>query len=213
VSGWARGWTWHLAIASIVLTAWIAFHLYYYNLLVDLEFNVKADWAQVEAQFQRRYHIQQNLTRIVIDYSRYEKDVLTRLTGMRTSAMSDDPAAGAGDANQRSPAGSSHPSPPPPQVKQMTPSQLDKLFPDILVMAEQYPQLKLSENFQQFSQAIIDTENQITERIMAYNNSVNIYTTTLKQFPANFFGAVFGFQIYEYYTPDKETLSFQPVKY
>jgi len=208
----ARMWTWHLVIASVAVTVWIAMHLYYYNLLVDLEYNVKAAWAQVEAQLQRRFHIQQNLTRIVIDYSQYEKDTLIRLTEMRTSVMGGDPAAGARNANQQSPAESSKPSPL-PQTEQMMPSRLDKLFPDILLVAEQYPQLKLTENFQQFSEAIIDTENQIAGRIMDYNEKVNIYTTTRKQFPANFFGAVFGFQMYEYYTPDEEVLSFQPVKY
>jgi len=205
--GMARGITWHLVIASLVMAAWIVVHLYYYNLLVDMEYNTKAAWAQVEAQLQRRFHIQQNLTKIVIDYSQYEKELLTRLTEMRTSAMADS-VAKVRDASRQAPAKLSL-----PQVKKMTPPQLDKLFSNIMLVAERYPQLKLTENFQQFSAAIIETENQIAERIMDYNEAVNVYTTTLSQFPGNVFGALCGFSRHEFHTPDKEVLSFQPVKY
>jgi LemA protein len=208
----ARKWTTYLVIGSLVVTVWIAFHLYYYNLLVDLENNVNAAWAQVETHLQRRYHIQRNLTQIVVDYSEYEKDTLTGLIEMRTSVMACDRAAMATDANRQSPSKPS-PLPPPAQLEQLTKSELDKLFPDILLTAEQYPELKLSENFQQFSQAIIDTESQIAERIMVFNEAVNTYTTTRKQFPGNIFGPMFGFPMYDYYEPDKELLNFEPVKY
>jgi len=212
VGGMARYRTWHLVFGSLAVSAWIVLNLYYYNLLVDLEYNTRAAWSQVEAQLQRRSYIQQNLTQIVIDYSQYEKELLTRLTKMRTSVMGGDLAAKARDANQQSLAESSNLSPL-PQMKQMKPSQLDKLFSNILLVAEQYPQLKLTENFQQFSEAIIDTENRIAEWIMKYNEAVNTYTTTLTQFPGNVFGAFFGFPTYEFYIPDEEVLNFQPVEY
>lgn len=207
-----RSWTPYLVIGALVVGLWIAAHLYYFNLLVDLEYNVKGTWAQVEAQLQRRYHIQQNLSRIVIDYSEYERETLTDLVERRTSAMAGDRAAKPGDANRQSP---SEPSLPPPSayLEQLTKSELNKLFPDILLVAEQYPELKLTENFQQFSQAIIDTENQIAQRIMDHNDAVNTYTTTRKQFPGNIFSAIFGFPVYEFYEPDKEHMNFEPVKY
>lgn len=208
----ARNWTWHLVIGSLVVMVWVFAHLYYYNLLVDLEFNTKASWAQVEAQLQRRFHIQQNLTRIVMNYSKYENDLLTRLTEMRTSARGSDPEGNAVDANQQ-PSEQFSSASPPAQLKQLTPLQLDKLFSQIRFVAEQYPQLKATENFQQFSAAIVDTENQIAERIMNYNDAVNIYTTTLTQFPGNIFGLLCGFQRYEFYAPDQEILNFQLVEY
>lgn len=209
---WARqlltgDWARRMGIGALALVLWIGMHVYYYNLLVNLECNVQAAWAQVEAQLQRRFYIQQNLTKIVIDYSQYEKELLTNLTKMRTSV----PAAKAKEA-QQPPAESSSPSAL-PQPEQMTRLQLDKLFSNILLVAEQYPQLKLTENFQQFSTVIVDVETQIAERLMGYNDSVNNYTTTLTQFPGNVFGAICGFQLYKFYTPDKEILSFQPVEY
>jgi LemA protein len=207
-----KKWIPYLVFGSLAVAVWMMFHLYYYNLLVDLGFNVQASWAQVEAQLERRYHIQQNLTQIVMDYSEYEKDTLTDLIKMRTSAMAGGRAAKATDANRQLPSEPSEKSSS-AQLKQLTKSELAKLFPDILFMAEQYPELKLTENFQQFSAAIVDTESQIAEQVMAYNDAVNIYTTTRTQFPGNFFGSVFRFEMYDYYEPDKELLDFRPVKY
>jgi len=204
-----KKWIPCLAVGSLALSVWILLHLYYYNVLVDLESNVKAHCAHVEAQLQRRNHIQQNLTRIVIAYSKYERDTLTELTEMRTAASAGGRAAKATDANRQSPSQpnqASHPA----QLKE---SGIAKLFPDVRLTAEQYPQLKLTENLQQVSASVIDTEKQIAEQIIAYNEAVNAYTTVLEQFPGNIVGATFGFKMYDYYQPDKELLKFTPVKY
>ncbi len=198
-----------LVTGSLLGTAWILAHLYYFNLLVGLEYDVKASWAQVEVQLERRYHIQQNLTRIVMDYSEYEKEVLTGLIELRTSTTAADRAARAADTNKESAAEPTLSD----QLKQLTKSELDKLFPDIMLVAEQYPELKLTENFQQFSTAIIDTETKIAERITEYNIAVNAYTTTRTQFPGNLFAATFSFPVSDFYEPDKELLDFEPVTY
>jgi len=60
-------------VAGIVLVVgWAAAHLYYYNMLVDMEFNAQEAWAQVETQWQRRYNIQHNVTQLVLEYARLE---------------------------------------------------------------------------------------------------------------------------------------------
>jgi len=205
----ARKWTPYLVIGSLLAVAWLVAHLYYYNLLVDLDFNVKASWAQVEVQLERRYHIQQNLARIVMGYSEYEKEVLTALIELRTSSTAADRTAKATAAND-DPAAKPTLS---EQLKQLTKSELNNLFPDILVVAEQYPELKLTENYQQFSTAIIDTETLIAERITEYNIAVNDYTTTRTQFPGNIFAAIFNFEMSDFYEPDKDLLDFEPVEY
>ncbi len=51
----ARRLTWYILTISLFISAWVVSHLYYYNLLIELEFDVKAAWAQVEAQKQRRF--------------------------------------------------------------------------------------------------------------------------------------------------------------
>jgi len=207
-----KKWIPCLVIGSLAVAVWIIVHLYYYNMLVDLEFNVKGSWAQVEVQLQRRHHIQQNLTQIVVDYSKYEKDTLTKLIELRTAAIADGripkPTDGTGEVTSE-----------PDKkaftalLKTLTKPELAKLFPDVLLTAEQYPELKLSENFQQFSTAIVDTEGKIADQIMAYNEAVNTYTTIRTQFPGNIFGATFGFSMYDFYEPDKEIMDFKPVKY
>ncbi|MFC1596774.1 LemA family protein [Planctomycetota bacterium] len=199
-----KKWITYLVVGSLAVAVWVVVHLYYYNMLVDLECNVLAGWAQVEVQLQRRYHIQQNLTQIVMDYSKYEKDTLTGLIEMRTSAVAGERTAKATDGNRGSPS---------PLLGQLTKSELTKLFPDVMLTAEQYPELKLTENFQQFSTAVVDNENQIAEQTMAYNEAVNIYTTVRTQFPGNIFGPAFGFPMYDFYEPNEELLDFKPVNY
>ncbi|MCP4678539.1 MAG: LemA family protein [Deltaproteobacteria bacterium] len=204
---WIKSRRWHLLLIATTITVWFFAHLYYYNMLVDLEYNIRETWAQVETQLQRRYHIQSNLTRIVSDYSNYEKDLLTQITKMRTGVR--------GEAPMRLPsvvAGSPAQTPATP-IDQFTPRELDRIFSRIQVVAEQYPQLKLTENFQQFSQAIIDTENQIADQTMAYNSAVNDYTTVLKQFPGNVFGSICGFSDYDFYIPDRKKMDFKRVEY
>jgi LemA protein len=163
----------------------------------------------------RRYHIQQNVTQLVIEYARHERDLHTRLTRLR---MRKSETADKDDASARATKS------PRPQARartkleqiapdKMTPEQLNKVFPQIKLMAEQYPQLRLSENFQQFSKAIIDTEDKITDQIMSYNKAVNDISSTLRQFPGNLFGLVCGFhhEDYWFYEPDKDRLGFRPV--
>lgn len=203
-----KKWLTYLIVASVALLIWMLIHLYYYNALVELESDVKTNWAHVEAQLQRRNHIQQNLTRIVTAYSKYERETLTSLIEMRTGAIGDGEAKPAkptkpAEANQQY---SCSP------VK-LTDPGIAKMLPDIRLIAEQYPELKLAQNLQQVSASIIDTEKQIADQIIAYNKAVNSYTTVLEQFPSNIVGATFGFKKYELYQPDKELLKFTPVQY
>jgi LemA protein len=195
-----KKWISFLVVGSLIIAVWILVHLYYYNVLVDLESTVRANWAHVEAQLQRRNHIQQNLTQIILTYSKYERDTLTALVEMRTAANGGR-ASKAADAGQKS------------ASARGAESGVAKLFPDVRLVAEQYPELKLNQNLQQVSASIIDTEKQIAEQTIAYNQAVNAYTTVLEQFPGNIVGVSFGFKMYEYYHPDNEILKFTPVKY
>jgi len=203
-----KKWIPYLVAGSLIAAVWIVAHLYYFNVLVDLQFNVEASWAQVEVQLERRYHIQQNLTQVVVNYSKYEKDTLTELIEIRASAMAAKQATADG-TDDAAPKELSFTE----QLKSLTKPDLDKLFPDVLLVAEQYPDLKLTENFQQFSTAIIDTETKIADQITEYNTAVNIYTTERTQFPGNIFAATFGFPPHDFYLPDKVLLNFTPAKY
>lgn len=212
--------SWYLAVGLVLSVAWLIAHLYYYNRLVDMEYNVQEAWAQVETQFQRRFHIQQNLTQMVLEYAKHERELMVRLTKLRVRQQ----GAGAAAAGAKPTFKTKTKSPIPKleslesleavkrQLDKMSPRQLNDLFPHIQFMAEQYPKLRLSENFQQFSKATIDTENKIAEQIKVYNQAVNHYTTVLMQFPGLVFGKVCGFEPYEFYVPDRNKLSYRPVE-
>jgi LemA protein len=187
--------------------AWLVAHVHWYNKLTDYEYNIQMSWAQVEAEQERRYHIQQDLARLVLGYARHERDLMVELTALRTDAR----GAVAGAMGGRSDA--TEPEDDAASLDGLPPGELDRIFPQIMIAAEQYPNLRLTENFQQFSTAIIETETRITEHIQTYNERVNSYTTILKQFPGNLFGAVWGFETYEFYAPEREDLEFHPVDY
>jgi LemA protein len=214
ITGRVKRYYLYLAAGLLLVAAWVAGHLYYYNKLVDMEYDVQEAWAQVETQWQRRYHIQHNLTRMVLEYSRHERELLMRLTKLRV-----------GHLEREAKARGKPPAPLPAtkggkvsirelkrHLERLTPGQLNKVFPQIQFMAEQYPRLRLSENFQQFSKATIETENKIAAQIKAYNQAVNLYTTNLMQFPGVIFGKACGFEPYDFYVPDRDKLKFRPVQ-
>jgi len=229
IARWAKRHAWKLSFIGALLIVWMVAHIYYYNRLIDLEYNIQAGWAQVEAEQERRYNIQQDVTRLVIGYAAHERDLMTQLTELRTGVRtakangsqaeanepSLQPASGGGGQQGAEAGAQTGPNALPTQLDldQLSPEDLNRIFPQIMLTAEQYPNLRLTENFQQWSQAIIDTETRIAEHLQVYNQRVNDYTTLLKQFPGNIFGAVWGFEAYEFYVPERNTIVFRPVEY
>jgi LemA protein len=182
---WVKQHTPRLALASLVAVAWIVSHLYYYNMLVSQECDVLAAWAQIEATQQKREHVRRDLTQLVRYYADYERDVLKQVTTLRNKS----PEAAA------------------------APASPEQLIAKLDAVGEQYPSLNLARNVQQFSELITTTESEITERIVAYNNTVNVYTTTLNSFPGIVFGRVLGFREWTFYRPqDPSVLEYREVK-
>lgn len=181
---WVRRHTSRLAIGSLVAAVWIVYHLHYYNVFVAEESNLQEAWAQVQATRQKRDHIQRDLTQLVRYYESYERDVLKQVTTLRTK-----PNAATV-----------------PETPQSLLARLD-------AVGEQYPNLGLDRRVQQFSELITDAEAEITDRIIAYNTAVNIYTTTYDSFPGVIFGRVLGFPTYDFYHPDdRSVLEYKEVK-
>jgi LemA protein len=171
---WVKQHTSRLAIGSLVAGVWVVSHVYYYNLLVTQECDVLEARAQIDATRQKRDHVQRDLTQLVRYYARYERDVLGQMTALRTKGSA--PAAAAASPEQ--------------------------LLAKLDAVGEQYPSLNLDRSVQQFSQLITTSESEITERIMAYNVAVNVYTTTLNSFPGIVFGRLLGFGEWKFYEPD-----------
>jgi LemA protein len=156
--------------------------VYYYNLLLDMRYNVQEAAAQIQVAEQKRTHVRSSLTELVRYYARYERELMREVTTLRTAEK---PLEGA-------------------SVQQLI-ARLD-------AVAEQYPQLHLTKSIEQFVTAINQTETEIAERIAAYNKIVNDYTTLLNQFPAKVYGAALGFENMEFYRPSANVLGYHDVQ-
>ena len=145
-----------------------------YNRFVGQEEAIKTQWAQVENQLQRRNDLIPNLVETTKGIAQQEKDVFgqiadsrARLAGART------PDETIQAANQQSAA-----------------------LARLLVVVENYPQLRSSETFNRLMDELSGTENRIAVERMRYNERVQEYNTSRRQFPANVTASLFGFKEY-----------------
>ncbi len=195
-SAWVSNNAFKIALCVIAMCAWASLHIRYYNRLLYLEFNVQTAHAQIVAEQQRRFHISQSFVRVVIAYAQHERGLMLALTELRMKARAKLGQQGTDATPGAQPSVSDL-----ADLSGLNPDELKAMLPDVMLTAEQYPSLRLSENFQQLATGIIATENRITERIQKYNDICNSYTTELRQFPGIVFGKVWGFKMCEFYEP------------
>lgn len=158
-----------------------------YNSLVEQDEKVNQAWAQVENQYQRRADLIPNLVKTVQGYADFEKGVLTEVTEMRSKVgqikLSTDDLA---DEEK---------------FKQFQDAQ-DKLsgaLSRLLVVAENYPQLKANENFLQLQSQLEGTENRIAVERKKFNEAVQEYNTSVRRFPTVITAKIMGFKEKQYF--------------
>ena len=145
-----------------------------YNTFVSQEEAVKAQWAQVENQLKRRSDLIPNLVETTKGYAQQERDVFQAIADSRAKlAGARTPTETMQAANEQSAA-----------------------LARLLVVAEAYPDLRSSEIFARLSDELAGTENRIATERMRYNEKVQAYNTSRRQFPANLTNMVFKFQDY-----------------
>lgn len=153
-----------------------------YNTIQTEDEQVKASWSEVLNQYQRRADLVPNLVNTVKGYANQEKDVLTRVTEARarvgsvqaTPELLSDPQAFAKfEAAQ---------------------GQLTSSLSRLLVVSENYPQLKSDANFRDLQAQLEGTENRIAVARNRYIKSVQEYNTTVRSFPANLTAKAFGYR-------------------
>jgi LemA protein len=158
-----------LALVAAVLASGCS-----YNTFVSKEEGIKAQWAQVENQLQRRNDLIPNLVETTKGIAQQEKDVFGQIADSRAKmAGAKTPEATIQAANEQSAA-------------------LGRL----LVVVENYPQLRSSESFNRLMDELSGTENRIAVERMRYNERVQDYNTTRRQFPSNVTAGMFGFKEY-----------------
>jgi LemA protein len=145
-----------------------------YNRFVSQEEAVKTQWAQVQNQLQRRNDLIPNLVETVKGYAQHEEGVFKEIADARSRLMAaQTPDQAILAANQQS-------------------SALGRL----LAIVEAYPQLKANEQFNRLMDELAGTENRIAVERMRYNERVQEYNTSRRQFPANITNAIFRFKDY-----------------
>ena len=160
---------WFIAVAIIaVLVIWAVAT---YNGLVGLDQSVAAQWAQVETQYQRRYDLIPNLANTLIEYQQFEAGLLQNLTSLRSqwsAAKTVDEKVAVGSAT-------------------------DSAISRLLLVYENYPDLKSITAVSSLMDELAGTENRVSVERMRYNTAVQSYNTAIKTFPTNLLANAFGF--------------------
>lgn len=155
-----------------------------YNTFVSQEETIKTQWAQVENQLQRRNDLIPNLVETTKGFAQQERDVFGQIAASRAKlAGAQTPEQTMQAANEQS-------------------SALSRL----LVVVENYPQLRSNETFNRLMDELAGTENRIAVERMRYNERVQEYNTLRRQFPSNITAGMFGFREYPVFNapPDAE---------
>jgi LemA protein len=148
-----------------------------YNKFVNQEEAIKSQWAQVENQLQRRNDLIPNLVETVKGYATHEEGVFKEIADARSKLLAaKSPEETIQAANQQT-------------------SALGRL----LAVVENYPNLKANEQFNRLMDELAGTENRLAVERMRYNERVQEYNASRRQFPANLTAKLFGFKEYPYF--------------
>lgn len=199
-----------LGLLLVFVLLKVVLGLYYYNMLLSLGYDVEEATAQVDTQLQRRRNIILNLGLMVSDYAKHEKEIFKHTTETRREMV--EPESGTAPRRaQPSDQGRERPVPEAPEnldallsKPHITASDLDALLSRIFAIAERYPDLRLSENFQHFMDALVDAEDKIAEQRMVYNERANMMSTEVGKFPGFLFARLFGFEPPPFFEPEAE---------
>ena len=179
-------------VTVLLLTATLGLGGCGYNNMQAGDQQIKASWAEVVNQYQRRADLVPNLVNTVKGFAQQEKDVLLGVTAARsrvgsiqaTPELVNDPAA----------------------LKKFSAAQgeLSSALSRLLVISENYPQLKSDANFRELQAQLEGTENRITVARNRYIKAVQEYNTEVVQFPGNLTAMMFGFKEKAQFTVENE---------
>jgi LemA protein len=163
----------------VVLGLWVAG---IYNSLVALRNRFKNAFAQIDVQLKRRYDLIPNLVEVAKGYMKHESTTLEAVIKARNIALAASQSAAANPADANA-------------VKGLLSAEsgLTGALSRLMVVSEQYPDLKANQNMLQLTEELTSTENKISFARQAYNDSVMGYNTTRETFPNVIFAGMFGF--------------------
>ena len=183
-----------IVVIGLVVVALLAgvFVIGIYNKLVTMRNRYKNAYAQIDVQLKRRYDLIPNLVETAKGYIKHERETLEAVTAARNIAYaaSKTAAANPGDANA---------------MKDLTAAEsgLGGTLSRLMMVSEQYPDLKANQNMMQLTEELTSTENKISFARQAYNDSVMTYNTDREVFPSSLIANTFNFGPAELFVIDK----------
>lgn len=170
-----------LGIIVVILIIIISSLVGAYNKMVTYQEDVSQHWSQVENVYQRRADLIPNLVATVKGYAQHEKSTFEGVTNARAKATSINV-----DASKLDPA----------SIKKFQEAQgaLSTALGKLLMVKENYPDLKANKNFLALQSQLEGTENRITVERMKFNHSAQQYNTYIRKFPKNLIASMFGFE-------------------
>lgn len=172
-----------IVIAAILLFIW-----FIYNSLIRSRMRVSEAFSQIDVQLKRRTDLIPNLVETVKGYAKHERELFEKVTQERASLVSAKGVQEKADAN----------------------NMLSQTLKSLFAVAENYPELKASQNFLELQNELSDTENKIAYSRQFYNSMVMDYNTKLKVFPNVLIANVLGFKDAEFFGATEEEK--KPVK-
>ncbi len=171
------------ALVVVILYVWSV-----YNGLATGKVRIKEALSGIDVQLKRRVDLIPNLIETVKGYAKHEKAIFEDVTKARANLMKAES----------------------PQEKAQSNNMLSSALKSILAIAENYPDLKASKNFEELQEELSDTENKIAYSRQFYNGNVRDYNTTLVNFPSGQIGKMFGFKEEEFFETEGDEK--KPVK-
>lgn len=180
-----------LGILLVLVVALVVWVIFTYNQLVILRNRIKEALSGIDVQLKRRADLIPNLVETVKGYAKHEKDVFENVTKARSALM----------AAQSLP------------DKAVANNQLTAALKTLFAVAENYPDLKASENFQDLQRQLEDTEDKVAYSRQFYNTNVLSYNNKLQVFPSNLIANNFGFKKEEFFEAEGEDRQEVEVKF
>lgn len=179
-----------IIIAAVIVL--LAILVFIYNSLVRSKIRVDEAWSDITVQLKRRYDLIPNLVSTVQGYAKHEKSVFEKVTETRTQAMSAQSVGEVAEAD----------------------NMIQKALKSLFAVAEDYPDLKASENFQRLQGDLVDTEDKIQAARRFYNGAVRDLNIKIQTVPTKFFAGILGFKEREFFEVDEaeNAVVGQPVK-
>lgn len=165
----------YIVLAVVVIVAgWL---IATYNRLITLRNRTQEAWSDIDVQLKRRHDLIPNLVETVKGYASHEKELFENVAEARANAVSAES----------------------PKEQAQAENALTSTLKTLFAVAENYPELRASENFAKLQDELSDTENKIQAARRFYNGNVRDFNTKIEIFPNNLIANMLGFKKYEFF--------------